>query len=54
MDSDVVELIICQGPPRCDLDGDEAIKAQQAGCVWCRRTVIHPDGAEFTTEPTSQ
>lgn len=39
-DFDVVpdtELIICAGPPYCHLEGDVAVAAQNAGCVWCKR-----------------
>lgn len=48
------EIIVCQGQPRCDLDGVDAIIAQSAGCPWCKRITIHDDGSETTTEPTSQ
>ena len=37
---------VCQGPPRCDLEGDAAISAQQAGCIWCQRLVVEEDGSE--------
>lgn len=51
---DGTEIIICQGPPRCDLDGDEAYEAQKAGCVWCQRLVIDEDGNEAVSGPSSQ
>lgn len=51
--SDVAEIIVCQGPPRCDLQGDAAVEAAQAGCVWCKRIRIHADGTETTDEPAS-
>lgn len=44
-------VIVCAGPPRCQLNGDEAYEAQRAGCVWCRRIAYHPDGRETVTEP---
>lgn len=44
-------VIVCQGPPRCPLEGDEAVAAQEAGCIWCKRITIHADGTETTTEP---
>ncbi len=47
-------VIVCQGPPVCALEGDEAMAAQQAGCVWCRRIICHADGSETVTEPTKQ
>ena len=51
MDDDPV-VIVCQGPPRCLLEGDEAIAAQVAGCVWCRRIIVHSDGTETETKPS--
>ena len=54
MDEEPTHIIVCQGPPRCDLRGDEAIACQQAGCVWCERITIHPCGAETREGPTSQ
>lgn len=47
-------VIACQGRPVCDLQGDDAIKAQKAGCPWCRRAWQHPDGSETVIEPTHQ
>ncbi len=44
-------VVCCQGPPRCMLQGDEAEKAIKAGCVWCRRIIVHPDGTETMIEP---
>ena len=49
-DADPV-VIVCQGPPICDLQGDEAVKFQEAGCVWCKKIICHPDGTETITEP---
>ena len=31
---------VCQGPPRCALEDEDAVAAQEAGCIWCRRVVI--------------
>lgn len=42
----MAEVILCEGPPACPFDGDEAVAAQVAGCPRCRRIVIHPDGSE--------
>lgn len=47
-------IMICQGPPRCDLEGETAYEAQVAGCQWCQRLYIDGDGNERVTEPTSQ
>lgn len=44
-------IIVCAGPPRCDLQGEDAYQAQRAGCVWCRRIACHADGRETVTEP---
>jgi len=43
---------VCQGPPRCTLEGDAAVAAQEAGCVWCKRIVCHEDGTETAEGPT--
>lgn len=43
----------CQGPPRCDLQGDEALAAIEAGCPWCKRIVLHTDGSETIVEPSN-
>jgi hypothetical protein len=52
---DIVESLttvwVCQGPPRCDLEGDDAVSAQQRGCPFCRRILIDQDGEEQTIEP---
>ena len=45
------EIVVCQGLPRCDLEGDEAVEAQQNGCMWCKRIVLHEDGSETVTQP---
>ena len=44
-------VIMCQGPPRCDLAGDEAVENQKAGCIWCARLDIYDDGTERLVEP---
>jgi len=35
-DDETANLIICKGPPMCDLEGDEAIANQERGCLLCR------------------
>ena len=42
---------VCQGPPRCDLEGDDAVAAQQAGCRFCTEIRIGDDGSETTIAP---
>lgn len=44
-------VIICQGPPRCDLEGNEAKKAQDAGCLFCTRIYGDGEGGERVVEP---
>jgi hypothetical protein len=34
------ELWICQGFPRCELQGDAALQAQNDNCVWCTVKVM--------------
>lgn len=48
-----VKIIVCQGSPRCLLEDDEAVAAQQAGCIWCRIIYIYDDGSEIIEEPFS-
>lgn len=45
-------VIVCQGPPRCLLEGDAAVKAQQQGCIWCRRIMCLSDGSEVISGPS--
>lgn len=47
----VAEVIACQGPPCCDLQDDEAVEAQAAGCPWCDHIYIHADGTETREGP---
>jgi hypothetical protein len=35
-DEKPARIIVCQGPPRCDLRGKDAVAAQAAGCPFCR------------------
>ena len=49
--SDDPKVIVCAGPPACHLEDDEAVAAQIAGCVWCRRIRIHEDGTETEEGP---
>lgn len=52
-DEEPAKIFICQGPPRCNLECDEAIAAMEAGCIWCRVETL-TDGGDFTvTEPPS-
>lgn len=40
------EVIVCSGPPLCDLEGNAACKAALDGCPLCKHIVCHPDGSE--------
>jgi len=44
-------VFVCQGPPVCLLQDDDAVKAQIAGCPWCKVITLHADGSETVTEP---
>ena len=52
MDDEDPMVIVCAGPPLCDLYGDTAILAQQSGCPLCKRIICHPDGIETVIERT--
>lgn len=43
--------IVCAGPPYCNLQGDDAVKAQEAGCPWCAYVHTEEDGREFIEQP---
>ncbi len=45
------EVIVCQGPPVCELCGDEVEQAQRKGCIWCKRIIVHEDGTKTVIEP---
>lgn len=51
-DDAISEVWVCQGPPRCSLDGDAAVAAQQQGCPWCRVIFVYADGSESVREPS--
>ena len=40
------QIIICDGPPLCPFEGDEAVQNQNDGCPRCHRIVIRDDGSE--------
>jgi len=46
-------VIVCQGPPVCMLEGDEAVKAAEDGCPWCKRITLHDDMTETVVDPRS-
>ena len=54
MNDDDPCVIVCAGSPVCLLMGDEAITAAQAGCVWCKRIICHPDGSETVIGPPQE
>lgn len=46
-----VVVSVCQGPPRCFREGDHAVAAALAGCVWCERITVAPDGTKTVSKP---
>lgn len=46
MTKEIAEVVVCAGPPACELQGDEAIAAANDGCLLCRRICINEDGTE--------
>ncbi len=51
-EAEVIVIHVCAGPPACALEGDDAVAAQIAGCVWCKRITIADDGTESETGPS--
>jgi hypothetical protein len=47
------KVFVCQGPPACKLNGDDAVRQQEKGCPWCKRIRVHADGTETVSEPGS-
>lgn len=45
-DNNNTTIWVCQGPPICNLQDDDAVRAQENGCVWCKRIVIDEYGNE--------
>lgn len=45
-------IIVCAGPPACDLEGDDAVAAQRVGCRLCKRIIVHDDESETVIEAT--
>lgn len=52
-DDDLPLIVVCQGPPCCDKEGDEAVEAAKAGCVWCERHTLLPDGSWHIQKPSA-
>lgn len=50
-DDDAPMVIVCAGPPVCQLQGDDAIAAAVAGCIWCKRITIHSETRETEEGP---
>ena len=47
-DDDTPRLVICQGPPLCALEGDNAFSAQERGCPLCKIEQLADDGITWT------
>ena len=45
-------IFVCQGPPRCDLQGDDAIAAQENDCPFCKKIHIDEQFNETFVEPS--
>jgi hypothetical protein len=45
-DEIVAEVVLCVGPPKCNLRGNMATKAAEAGCKLCRHVYFRKDGSE--------
>jgi len=43
-------ITACAGPPKCFLEGEEAIRHQEDGCPTCTRDVLQADGT-WKSEP---
>ena len=39
-------VIVCAGPPVCELQDDAAVAAAEAGCPHCTRIAVYPDGEQ--------
>lgn len=44
-------VFVCAGPPHCLLQDEEAVRAMQDDCPWCKVVTIHADGGETEYEP---
>jgi len=42
------EVIVCDGPPLCPFEDDEAVKAANEGCPRCRRVVMAANGEQIS------
>ena len=51
MTDEDARIIVCQGPPRCALQGDDAVDAIEAGCAFCIQIIVHADGTETRIQP---
>ena len=49
---EIATMLVCQGAPRCDYLGEEAIAQQEQGCVWCERRTYTCDGLVGTDAPS--
>lgn len=48
---DFTTIWVCQGEPGCDLEGDNAVAAQIAGCPYCKQIRLADDGTVTVIEP---
>lgn len=45
------DVVVCQGPPICELEGDVAVTRQKQGCLYCQRIWFDECGNEFDYNP---
>jgi hypothetical protein len=53
IDEDPPQIVVCQGPPCCDKEGDEAVAQAEAGCIWCERHTLQSNGDWHVQKPGS-
>lgn len=54
LSDEIATIHVCQGPPWCLVEGNDAIAAQETGCPWCRHITIYEDGSEREEGPKTQ
>ena len=50
-EDDLPQVTVCQGPPCCEKQGDDAVAEMKAGCVWCERHTLQLDGSWHVHKP---
>lgn len=47
----IATVTVCQGPPACLYEGDEAVAEANRGCLWCEKITLYADGSEAIEKP---